>query len=511
MPYKSMKDVNPAVKGIDPPVTLAQANLIASWADSIKQRRGDVNPWAVAISLFKRKHHTEKGKWVKDKASKTHSAAADEFLDLIEGLEEVGLQIVRHFPPIGQPFYPYDDVPPSIAGEPAYVVDLFAELPQVDGKPDFSQPFRILPAGTIHRYGKRTVTVDDIEQFADNWLHRAARGIRRSRVVIDAEHESGGIGLYTDIFSKEADGLWAKIALSKNGRKLLESRDFHFFSPSVAWESKDRVTGNVINNQIVGGALTNFPIFGDDTALPTMGYSEAALQRLRKLYPGTDLKYLFQQKGDDMTVKFTPEDRTLLDQAKEFFANLKKKGGDPVPDKKPKDPVKITELSVEAFSTLQSEVVGLKTTVETLNTERDVLKTQVTDGQTKLAAETYARVLQEMRQLAETFTHLALPVELPKDAAKGTLTAQEHLAWLQEADVTDGQPHWKFFNEVFRAANASLAEAAQFTELGALSGEQLSEDEALNRKAIQYATEHKVDYVIALQAVLGGAEPTKAA
>jgi hypothetical protein len=62
MPYSSMEDVNPSIKGIKPPVTLAQANLIASWADSIT---GVDSPWAVAISKFKKDYRVEGGKWVK--------------------------------------------------------------------------------------------------------------------------------------------------------------------------------------------------------------------------------------------------------------------------------------------------------------------------------------------------------------------------------------------------------------------------------------------------------------
>ena len=38
MPYASMDEVNPAIKGIDPPVTLAQANIIAEWADKIEDQ-----------------------------------------------------------------------------------------------------------------------------------------------------------------------------------------------------------------------------------------------------------------------------------------------------------------------------------------------------------------------------------------------------------------------------------------------------------------------------------------
>lgn len=62
MPYSSMEQVNASIKGIDPPVTLAQANAIARQADSIT---GVDNPWAVAISSFKKAHKVEGGKWVR--------------------------------------------------------------------------------------------------------------------------------------------------------------------------------------------------------------------------------------------------------------------------------------------------------------------------------------------------------------------------------------------------------------------------------------------------------------
>jgi len=57
-----MGEVNPAIKGIDPPVTLAQANIIASWADEIEDVE---SPWAVAIANFKKAYRVEDGSWVK--------------------------------------------------------------------------------------------------------------------------------------------------------------------------------------------------------------------------------------------------------------------------------------------------------------------------------------------------------------------------------------------------------------------------------------------------------------
>lgn len=66
MPYSSMEQANPALKGIKPPVTLAQANAIAVIADKVT---GVESPWAIAISQFKKSHVAKDGKWVKKEGS----------------------------------------------------------------------------------------------------------------------------------------------------------------------------------------------------------------------------------------------------------------------------------------------------------------------------------------------------------------------------------------------------------------------------------------------------------
>lgn len=61
-----MEDINPALKGIKPKITLAHANLIAKWADAMEQaENGPENPWAAAIAQFKKLYRVEDGKWVK--------------------------------------------------------------------------------------------------------------------------------------------------------------------------------------------------------------------------------------------------------------------------------------------------------------------------------------------------------------------------------------------------------------------------------------------------------------
>lgn len=602
MPYQSMEQVNPALKGIKPPITLAQANLIAKWADGIERAGTAESAWAAAIAMFKRKYHVEAGKWVANKEEHADLTLVEEGLlfllaqrypeeptaeemeealrALIAALEEAGFEVITS---IGA-----SDPDQQAFGEVAYVVDLLSDVPQADGKPDFTKPFRILPVGPLYRYGQRTVTVDDIALFEDNWRNRKSRGIRRERVAIDIEHEPGAIGYYTIIYGQAEEGLWAKIALTPRGRDVLAKRDFFFFSPTVAWDSIDVKTGETIRNQIVGGALTNYPVLGDDTALP-LAYSEAALHRMLaeghdmsqyavtkaggdgkdypasawlivtdpqdpdtwqlrakeyvagKLTPTVDLcaqaaqdlaglpqdqraqaksklrslyqstlrvpkenipAHLFSEERSDIM----PDDpQTILETLATMVAKITQRGGEP-PMSNQTDPQQTQEpitIDVEAFNAMKTQLEAMQAQVEKLSQEREQFAQKLDASEKQLAEEVSARQLQQMTIHAQGYSHLALPLELPEGAPAGSLTAPEHLAWLHNADQTDGRVHWAFFNEVLRAANAALEEASIYGEIGASTGEQLSDDEKLHRAAMAYSKEHEVDYIAALKTVSG--------
>lgn len=69
MPYSKLSDVPASLRGIEPPITLAQANGIARCADALTE--DDVeSPWAVCISSFKKAHVAKDGKWVERKEGK---------------------------------------------------------------------------------------------------------------------------------------------------------------------------------------------------------------------------------------------------------------------------------------------------------------------------------------------------------------------------------------------------------------------------------------------------------
>jgi len=74
VPYSKLKDANPAIQGIKPSVTLAQANLVATWADAMETAKdGPESPWAAAIAQFKKLYTVEGDKWVKKESKKAVS------------------------------------------------------------------------------------------------------------------------------------------------------------------------------------------------------------------------------------------------------------------------------------------------------------------------------------------------------------------------------------------------------------------------------------------------------
>ena len=99
MPYTKMSQVNKAVRGIDPPVTLAQANEIAEMADAVEQKGGAKSPWAVAIAHFKDKSHKVSGDgkgWVKRKSVKESSDEEDSALLIVESPDSLLEARPRH-------------------------------------------------------------------------------------------------------------------------------------------------------------------------------------------------------------------------------------------------------------------------------------------------------------------------------------------------------------------------------------------------------------------------------
>jgi len=71
MPWQTLNDVPDNLKSIEPPLTLAQANLIAEWAEAMEASDDPPdNAWAVAIAQFRDQYTPRDGQWVAKDAPK---------------------------------------------------------------------------------------------------------------------------------------------------------------------------------------------------------------------------------------------------------------------------------------------------------------------------------------------------------------------------------------------------------------------------------------------------------
>lgn len=73
MPYDKLSDIPDALQGIDPSITLAQANSIARCADELEKKGEVKSPWGVCVASFKKAHVAKDGAWAERKEGKTAS------------------------------------------------------------------------------------------------------------------------------------------------------------------------------------------------------------------------------------------------------------------------------------------------------------------------------------------------------------------------------------------------------------------------------------------------------
>lgn len=349
-------------------------------------------------------------------------------------------------------------------------LDLYADDGAVAKRALAGEVITILPKETFYRYGERIDVTDEvISDFVDHWQNRSEIGLRRSRLAVDLDHNGGAVGWYEDIVALP-NGLGARFSWTSKGRDALESGEYAYFSPTVYWEVRDRKTNRWVYNQIGGGALTNYPFFGDSTAL----YSE----RVR------------QQGGITMAENLQPAGDGMLQQ---FWAWVTKQAANASdPDAPP-----MSAPPPEGFSEMQAQMdeygqrlAELNERLETVTGERDDYRQQVENLSTRLTSVQDARESERFNVMAETYAHL--PVALPDLAG--------HLRWLYSADREDEQPHASFFAEVLRKADAQFA--AAFAEQGVARG---STDtlKTVEAAVAQYMQEHAgTDYETALGAVM---------
>lgn len=453
-----------------------------------------------------------------------------------------------------------DIVSDTLSGfDAGFVVDLFAEDGAVAARALRGEPVLILPVGTFHRAGQaRVVDAGVVQEFADNFQQRATRGIRRSRLAVDVDHNGRAVGWYKDVQATPA-GVMATFEWTAQGRRALQAGEYAYFSPTVYWEQVDRVTGEPVTNQLAGGAITNYPFFGDATAL----YSDAAEFAVVKRegdageYPAR--AYLVAEDPEmpstwhlrvfawqDGALK---PDHGLMGAAKAALTSpgghrgnryegpgreaatsklkalyeregleFRSNGGDSMAE----DQAQITDQAV--VGGLRAFFAGLfkpgERDVEQAAPAAGVTAEQFSALQAQMAtivgqvetfkAERDAAVQRvgaveaalAQAQLARDVEHFAVIAEGFAHLPAQTGQLAEHLRWLAGADKSDGQAHLAFFSDLLRQADGIAARA--FQEMGGRGPQLPTSAGARVEHAISaYLKEHAgVSYSEAASAVL---------
>ena len=117
------------------------------------------------------------------------------------------------------------------------------------------------------RYGTIDFTPQRVQRFADN-VNNKVRGIEPD---IDYDHKQSSAhgtkaaGWVTGAASRK-DGLYLQVELTDEAREAIKKREFRYFSPEFADKWTDPNTGQVYQDVVFGGGLTNRPFLRDHIA-----------------------------------------------------------------------------------------------------------------------------------------------------------------------------------------------------------------------------------------------------
>jgi len=134
-------------------------------------------------------------------------------------------------------------------------------------------PFRkFIRNGEWREFGRADAT-----EMIDNF----DAGLPNSKIPINIEHNPmfGRIGTYKKLWAGK-DGIYGQIEWTAIGKQYMQEDRFLFFSPEIRWEWTNPKTGKKHQNVLVGGAVTNYPFHGDDTAL----FSDSAQEHFDTLH-----------------------------------------------------------------------------------------------------------------------------------------------------------------------------------------------------------------------------------
>lgn len=330
------------------------------------------------------------------------------------------------------------------------------------------------PGSYTHpEYGKIDITKEGNQQFVDQFNEGIYQTYNdEPHVPIDAEHQtklSGAVGWINELRLNEDDSVDAKTDWTDRGQKLLESDQYHFFSPEWYSEWTDPATEKTYQNVAIGGAITTRPWFKEKGGLRPIVANEKGIQFGEIKRDGSDVTIIFTalapDKGESMTKAQIEAARKLVEAADAKTASevLTGKSADDI------KAARVLVASEDARIAKEAKEDKPETPEAKSFAEVQAQLKQMTERVT--AAETEAKKANERADATEKGNRAMRFGEMakawPGEKADNVATL-EHLFATNESG--EGSDLFKAHVKTMSAAAAQLKNAGLFTELGSAGG-----------------------------------------
>jgi uncharacterized coiled-coil protein SlyX len=337
------------------------------------------------------------------------------------------------------------------------IVDLFMATRVLAG-----EPVRILPflEDGYWRWGEKQapITPEVANALLGNFDQRATLGTYQTNLPLNIEHgaEAGKIGTIAEMLIGD-DGLYAKLNLTDKGKALLEDDSFDYLSPEIVWDLEDVKTGASLGPTVVGLAVTNYPFFGEATAMFSREAGERFEAGEAPEAPGGG------EEGEVSTQTLFAVVRSAL--ASVLGVNPGAEGEGPqnqtevenmAENEEGAGEMQIPEAFTARLTEMESQIEQFSQTLA----ERDgqiTAQQEVIDGQRGEIGELQSSRLRErFSRQVETLPHVGAENEQLVD----------QLVWLHAADGSEEREHFAYWTNLLSTVEQAMAQSAAFQDSG---------------------------------------------
>jgi hypothetical protein len=179
--------------------------------------------------------------------------------------------------------------------------------------------------------GKFELTASDLREFADNFHKNVRPHSSTAGLPIDTEHkkkEAYGWLHAPQVEANSAGGhsLFMEAKWTKPGREKVADGTFKFFSPEVHFKHIDP-EGKlpVLRNVLMGGGLTNRPLFKGLDAIPALTASDGTADPDNKIYLSKESNMTLAEILKKKNSELDASERQVLDAAKDQLTSAQLK------------------------------------------------------------------------------------------------------------------------------------------------------------------------------------------